>query len=282
MRKLSILSMIVFLLSLMMGHSISFAQSKSLEMKWKLEGFDRPESLHLSSDHSEIYVSNVNGDSRAKDGNGYISRVSLTGEIIEKDWITGLNGPKGFTVKGNTLYIADIDELVMVDINSKKIIKRVAFQDAGFLNDVNIVGDKVFISDTGKDTLLVYTEENGVEVFLSGEDVKAPNGLLPQDGKLLVTRMRTGELLSIDIETKNIDVVGNGIISGDGIGILEDGSYIITSFTGEIYHIKSMTETDQLLDSKPEKISQNDAYYFGGHLYVANMGNASITAWKVN
>jgi len=94
--------------------------------------------------------------------------------------------------------------------------------------------------------------------------------------------MRTGELLSIDIETKNIDVVGNGIISGDGIGILEDGSYIITSFTGEIYHIKSMTETDQLLDSKPEKISQNDAYYFGGHLYVANMGNASITAWKVN
>jgi len=27
-------------------------------------------------------------------------------------------------------------------------------------------------------------------------------------------------LLSIDIETKNIDVVGNSIISGDGIGIL--------------------------------------------------------------
>lgn len=282
MRKLSLTSLIVLLFSLILGQASSFAQSKSLEFKWKLDGFDRPESLHPNANHSEIYVSNVNGDSRAKDGNGYISRVSLNGELIEKEWIKGLNGPKGFTVKGNTLYIADIDELVMVDVNSAKIIKRIAVQDAGFLNDVNIIGDKVFISDTGKDTLLVYTEENGVEVFLSGEDVKAPNGLLPHNGKLLVTRMRTGELLSIDPETKNIDVVGNGVVSGDGIGVLADGSYIITSFTGEIYHIKSLTETDQLLDSKPEKISQNDAYYFGDHLYVANMGNASITAWKVN
>jgi len=52
----------------------------------------------------------------------------------------------------------------MVDINSTEIIKRVSIQDLGFLNDVNIVNDKVFISDTGKYTLLVFTEENVVEV----------------------------------------------------------------------------------------------------------------------
>ena len=141
----------------------------------------------------------------------------LQAKLLKKDWITGLNRPKGFTVKGSTLYIADIDELVMVDINSTEIIKRVSIQDVGFLNDVNIVNDKVFISDTGKYTLLVFTEENVVEVFLSGEDFKAPNGLLPHDCKLLVTRMRTGELLSIDIDTKNIEVTGNGIICNWGL-----------------------------------------------------------------
>ena len=88
----------------------------------------------------------------------------LQAKLLKKDWITGLNRPKGFTVKGSTLYIADIDELVMVDINSTEIIKRVSIQDLGFLNDVNIVNDKVFISDTGKYTFLVFTEENVVEV----------------------------------------------------------------------------------------------------------------------
>lgn len=282
MRKISYSSLIIFLFSLILGHSASLAQSKSLEFKWKTDGFDRPESLHPNADHSEIYVSNVNGDSMAKDGNGYISRVSLTGEIIEKEWVKGLNAPKGFALKGSTLYIADIDELVMVDINSTKIINRVSVPNAGFLNDVNIVGDKVFISDSRQNTLFVYTEENGVEIFLSGDDVTAINGLLPHNGKLLVSRMRSGELLSIDPNTKAIEVIGQGIVNGDGIGVLADGSYIISSFSGEIYHIKSATETDQLLDSKSEKISQNDAYYFGGTFYVANMGNRSITAWKVN
>lgn len=282
MHKISITSLIVLLFSLMMGQTASFAQSKSLEFKWKTDGFARPESLHPSADQSEIYVSNVNGDSMAKDGNGYISRVSLMGDVIEKEWVKGLNAPKGFAIKGTTLYIADIDELVMVDINSTEIINRVSVPNAGFLNDVNIVGDKVFISDTRQNTLFVYTEANGVEVFLSGEEVTAINGLLPHNGKLLVSRMRSGELLSIDPYTKDIEVIGQGIVNGDGIGVLADGSYIITSFSGEIYHIKSTTETDQLLDSKPEKISQNDAYYFGGVLYVANMGNDTVTAWKVD
>lgn len=65
MRKISFLSLIVLLVSLMVGHSASLAQSKSLEFELKLDGFDRPESLYPSADQSEIYVSNVNGDSRA-------------------------------------------------------------------------------------------------------------------------------------------------------------------------------------------------------------------------
>lgn len=65
MRKISFLSLIVLLVSLMVGHSASLAQSKSLEFEWKLDGFDRPESLYPSAAQSEIYVSNVNGDSRA-------------------------------------------------------------------------------------------------------------------------------------------------------------------------------------------------------------------------
>ncbi|MDG1857520.1 MAG: hypothetical protein P8I94_00370 [Emcibacteraceae bacterium] len=269
------------ILTLLISTSIATAAPVTLEQKWVTDGFDRPESLYPSEDGSEIYVSNINGDSRTIDGNGYISRLDLNGNVIEKNWITGLNGPKGFAVENGILYVGDIDALIMIDVKTKEIIKRVPIKDPGFLNDTTVHNGRVFMSDTGKGILYTYTEEDGLSNFLEGEEVKSINGLLPHNGKLLVTRMPTGELLSIDPTDKSISVIGSGIIRGDGIGVLPNAGYIITSFSGEIYQIEDADTTHLLLDTKPDEISQNDAYYINGVLYVANLGNNTVTATSV-
>ena len=60
------------------------------EKVWEAEGLDGPESAVLDSDEGVLYVSNVNGEAAAADGNGYISKLSLKGEILDKEWATRL------------------------------------------------------------------------------------------------------------------------------------------------------------------------------------------------
>ena len=57
----------------------------------------------------------------AKDGEGWISKLSPKGEVLEAKWVTGLNAPKGMRVQGDTLWVSDIDELVAINRKSGKI-----------------------------------------------------------------------------------------------------------------------------------------------------------------
>jgi hypothetical protein len=88
---------------------------------WSLEGFKAPESALFDAGRGVIYVSNVAGDMVGKDGVGYISRVSPAGEMLEAEWVTGLNAPKGLALDGGTLYAADIDRLVAIDVEAGEI-----------------------------------------------------------------------------------------------------------------------------------------------------------------
>ena len=46
------------------------------EEVWSLDGFQAPESALLDSERSVLYVSSVAGEPNAKDGVGFISKVS--------------------------------------------------------------------------------------------------------------------------------------------------------------------------------------------------------------
>jgi len=55
-----------------------------------------PESVAFAPKQNVLFVSNVNGKPTLKDQNGFISKVSPSnGSIIELNWVTGLNAPKG-------------------------------------------------------------------------------------------------------------------------------------------------------------------------------------------
>ena len=102
---------------------------------WEVTGLANPESALPDVKAGIIYVSNVNGAPDAKDGNGFISKVSLDGKMIAQKWATGLNAPKGLALAADKLYAADIDELVEIDTKDGKVTNRFPAKDAKFLND---------------------------------------------------------------------------------------------------------------------------------------------------
>lgn len=131
------------------GDALSAPAPVALTLKWRVDGLANPESAALSADGQFLYVTNVNGEADAKDGNGFISRVSTDGRILEREWARGLDAPKGIERGGDALYVADVDQMVVVDAASGAIRRRVPVPGARFLNDLAFARDgAVLIADS--------------------------------------------------------------------------------------------------------------------------------------
>src|ERR687885_3020539 len=153
-----------------------------------LTDLKNPESVAYAPKQNVLFVSNVNGKSDQKDQNGFVSKVSPSnGSIIELNWVTGLNAPKGIAISndGSKLYVSDITDLVEIDIASGKIMNRFNAPGSAFLNDV--VSDNqgnIYVSDTGTNTIYkldTNTKDNNgtssLQVWLQNPQLNGPNGL---------------------------------------------------------------------------------------------------------
>jgi len=76
-----------------------------------VKGFAFPESVAYDPQAKVLYVSEFGSELKPaeKDGKGRISRVSLTGEVLDKQFLPAagdvLNKPKGSWVVGNRLWV---------------------------------------------------------------------------------------------------------------------------------------------------------------------------------
>lgn len=225
--------------------SLTFAADPILIPAWQSEGvFDQPESVVYDRNRDLLYVSNVNGDANEADGDGdgYISQLSLDGKLIKQHWLEGLNAPKGLAIVGNTLYVADINELVVIDIKKQKISQRYLAPDAKLLNDV--AADKngnIYVS--GFLTNSIYRLSKGkFELWLQSDDLEVPNGLLVEGNQLIVGSWGNmtdgfatdipGHLKTIDLASKKIQSLGDKTPAGNLDGVEPDGNgnYFVTDW----------------------------------------------------
>jgi hypothetical protein len=227
---------------------------------WELEGLNNPESVVYDKKNNVLYVSNVNGQANEKDGNGFISKVSLDGAMIKKDWVTGLDAPKGLAIHGDKLYTADIDTLVEIDIPSSTITSHYKVEDAVFLNDVAAGEDgEIFVSDMMKNR--IHSLKDGkFSVWLETPELLSPNGLHVDGGSLVVGAwgVRTegfntetpGHLLRVMLRDKSISSIGDGSPVGnlDGVEADLDGDYYVTDWVaGKLFHIDRNGHADLML-----------------------------------
>lgn len=252
-----------------------------LETVWITEGFEAPESLIPSHNKSFFYVSNVNGDAAEKDGNGYISLLSEDGTRLDEKWATGLDAPKGLALVDSKLYVTDIDRLVEIDTETGSISNTYPAPDAKFLNDVAYIeGFGVFASDSASQS--IYRLQDGAMVkWIESEQLSGVNGLQGDGNNVLVTTMSAGDLLSINLDNKSITKLATGMNDADGIAVLGNGQFIISSWPGQIHHVSANGNTKIILETIAENINMNDLYYDGDLIYVPNWQPGTIRAYKI-
>lgn len=218
-----------------------------------------PESVLYSKQYRCLFVSNIIGMPTDKDGEGCISMLDINGELLNEDWLCGLNAPKGMAIDSGYLYVADIDELVIVDVELRQIHNRIKKEDAQFLNDVAISkqGD-VFVSDMQRNQICKLKGEQ-LEVWIEGDDFNKVNGLFCEGDDLIVGTATC--ILKVSMVDQSIMVLVPETASVDGLMADGHGGYYFSSWPGQLYHVVPGQRPILLLDTSEEKINCADIGY---------------------
>jgi sugar lactone lactonase YvrE len=264
----------------------------ALEEAWSAEGFKQPESVVFDPDAGVLYVSNIDGDPSAKDGNGFICRVGLDGKILDLDWVGGLNAPKGLGVRNGRLYAADIDALVEIN-TSDRTVKRYPAPAAKFLNDVTIDdAGRVYVSDMMDDA--IYRLSDGeFKLWVRDPKLASPNGLLAEGDRIVVgswgvitegfETKTPGHLVTVSIADKTVTDLGSDQPFGNVDGVEPDGrgNYFVTDWMiGALYHVSPTGEVKRLLKLNP---GSADLTYLPAQqlLIVPMMNDGKLVAYHV-
>jgi hypothetical protein len=207
-------------------------------------GFATPESV-LHDTTADVYlVSNINGSPLGKDGNGFISRISTDGDVLDLNWVDGsnagttLNAPKGMAIYGNRLYVADIDCIRMFDRATGAPAGETCVEGANFLNDVTpAIGGGVLFTDTGLDATFSPTgsdavyrlNSSGVATLIANPGLGAPNGIVDTRNGPLVITFGSGESYHVYGGNRR-PLTGASQRQLDGVVVLADGRVLMSSW----------------------------------------------------
>lgn len=265
--------------------------AQKLEKKWEVSGLEAPESVVAYKDF--YLVSNVAGQPAEKNGLGYISQVNKKGQITNKKWAIGFNAPKGLGIYGENLYVADIDVVALVDLNTGKIKKKFKAEGATFLNDIEITSDgTVFITDTFGGNAIYRIKDGKISLWLKNDLLLYPNGLTIKGDELfvaswgVVTNSETfetevpGVLLAVSLQDKSIRTLTEAFGNLDGLAMLGDGFVVSDWISGNIIAIDKDHKTQIILSLKP---GAADLGLFEKQeiLLIPQMLEGTLTAYKI-
>lgn len=213
-------------------------------------GFSTPESVLHDATADAYLVSNINGSPLDADDNGFISRVSPDGEVLDLKWIDGadaavvLNAPKGMALEGGTLFVADIGCIRKFDAVTGVPAGEICPDGATFLNDVARGGDgSIWFTDSGfsmgpeglvpSGTDAVYRyfpEADSLAVVAKDPALGGPNGIaVGAEGALVVT-FGTGEAYRVAAGGERTVVLPASQRQLDGVELMPDGGFLATSW----------------------------------------------------
>jgi DNA-binding beta-propeller fold protein YncE len=270
------------------------AASAEPELIFEAKGLAQPESVVQDPATGVLYVSNIDGAVMQKDGKGFIAKFRPDGTLIERDWVKGLEAPTGLALYERTLYVADVDQLVAINAASGEILERYPAKGAIFLNDVAVAEDgTVYVSDTPLNTIW-RLKDGSFEPWLANDTLNGPNGLIVQDGKLIVAtfgklpgegqKQERGGLWAIDIEKQSVSRLGDSESIGhlDGLQSLEPGVYLVSDWhAGGLYRVAAKGKVERLL-----KLGKGSADFLylpdSKTVFVPIMLNNSLVAYRLD
>lgn len=229
-------------------------QSRAPRRLAVVDGLSGAEAVSYDPAHGVYYVSNVNGSVGVKDGNGFISRITADGQMDSLHFIQGgrdgveLNGPMGSRIRGDTLWVLDIDALRAFDTRTGAPLATVDLTPVHPLlpNDLTFgPDDDIYITDTGLHVnpdgtsrqtdpgrICWVTPDRRVTVALEDSLLNAPDGIAwdPRGERLLLAPIGGRTLQAWQLGDREPMDLAAGPGKFDGLEVEADGRVLLTSW----------------------------------------------------
>jgi sugar lactone lactonase YvrE len=271
----------LFCLFLLLTNLLS---AQTLKMLWETDSTLKvPESVFLDANNQRLYVSNIDGKNAwEKDGKGSISLLTLSGKILNPNWITGLHAPKGMSMFQDFLIVADVDSVVIIDVAKGQVIKKIFVDGAKALNDLvcNKRGDMYVTDSKENKVFMIDAMKLTPELYLEG--LSGVNGITYADKTLYI--VDAGGLFRIGKNKEKIKVADGMDGRTDGVEMIDENNFIVSCWEGAVWHVKSNGEKKLLWDAKKEGYNTADIGIDRKTqtLYVPTFWRNTVRAYKWN
>jgi glucose/arabinose dehydrogenase len=236
----------------MISSAAELAATPVLSQAFRVSDLRHPASVIHDEEQDVYFVSNVDGAAAGKDGRGFIARVTPDGKVAQRTFIDGLNAPKGMTIRGRELWVADIDVLRAFDrVTGEKIASvDLAPHGAIYLEAVAVGPDEaIYATDTdvrirgekerlrqGDGRIFRLSPQNAVEVAFAGEELRSPSGIAWDGTRFLIAQSYGNEVLAWT-RGSGTKAVLRGPGAYDGIVVLPNGTVIVSSHYDDALHV---------------------------------------------
>jgi sugar lactone lactonase YvrE len=243
-----------------------------------IANFRSPESVRYDAEQDVWFVSNIAGFGSDKDGRGYIVRIRADKlDSMSVFAISGVNGaqldaPKGLAIQGDTLWVADIDQLRGFNRKTGAPVGTIDFRShkPTMLNDVALAPDGTLrVTDSGilmtdkgilrpgGDKIFAVGSGHAITVLQSGVQLGEPNGISwDSSGKrwIVVGFKRFNARVDAwpaDFSKATTLYSGDGG-QFDGVEVLPGGAIVYTSWTDSSLHVVADGKDRKLVRFVPE------------------------------
>jgi hypothetical protein len=263
-----------------LGLAASAAAQPKLVKKWESDpSFKVPESVYLDKAGKVLYVANIEGEPWGRDGAGSIGKLGLDGKVIAAEWVKGLHAPKGMALVKGTLWVADLSELVGIDVAKGTIATRVPIAGATRLNDVTADSKGVIYVSDSESKKVHRVEGTTTTTLLDG--LKGPNGLLATGNDLFL--LDAGTLYQVQAD-KKLKLITEGMEGGtDGVEPIAGGGWIVSTWGGVLYHVGADGTKHVMIDTRPQKQNSADIAYdpTAKIVYVPTFFKGTVIAYEL-
>lgn len=275
----------LFVVMMMMASPVKADDGAPVRLWETADGLQVPESVLYHPDSRTLFVSNINGKPTEKNGQGFISRMSVDGKILQLKWATGLHAPKGAAIYGKHLYVSDIDRLVEIGLETGEITATYEAPGAVFLNDVAADhAGNIYVSDMDELQSAIWCLSGKTfAVWLKSPEIRSPNGLHMEENKLMVGNSGDGIIKSVRLSDQtivNFATVGSGI---DGLRPDGKGNYIVSDWKGATRLVYPTGPATLIADTTEAGIQSADLEYIVDQnlLLIPTFFNHTVVAYRL-
>lgn len=251
-----------------------------------IQAVNNPESVYYDAKRECLYVVNTT-DGASK--TGFVSKISLYGKVLDTAFTQGLLAPRGSIIKGDSLFVNQLQTLTEIDCDSGKVVSEYYNAEAVLLNDPAVDNQgNVYSSDISGDAIFRLRDGIFERWLVEREGLAWPNGLRAEGDKLYLCPWGIGDsnwvtevpsnMKVIDLNTKEITDLGCAARIGplDGLEQFDEGHFIVNNWWyGRVYVVDKVTgEAELVLENG--LMSMGDIHYIESKkMLLCPIGNAA-------